>query len=700
MDLEVLADVVGLNRELASALKSQGWKVTKVGALNGMEVEVKDSIRIGLELVTPGLLIDPSDLDDMIQAADAAAQTVWSVHGGLRDTDLALAHRMKKSQERLTEIRKKRMEDIAKKVELVGKAPRTTWPTRLSKKLAGVGDDPNLRAEVENKEREKWLGRLMAQLRNGLRARGDAMAADQLSRRVGKGRRAGTLRKHVKVWDRFVGWLQATYEVGWPEGPAQVAAYLECRAAEPCGKSVPLSVVKTLMFMESAAEIEVNQQLGKSPAVKNAMEEVVLQLETVEPKARKQANLLPVSLVIALERVVMKRELPRFIRAYAWFRLFKIWGGLRFHDTLGVDFGSIRMDEYGLSCSLKRTKTTGPGKKVTIVKVFVGFGAHLLEDAWLEEGWHLWRAMAMENHTTQRDYFLQQPKDRDLENCSRKIANYSAAAAMSQALFKVLETADGEELMLEGVGCLWSEHSERVTLRTWAGASGVPEAVCKKMGRWTPTVDQAYDQSERMQVLRAQTHIGNFIRKNFNKTDPFDEEEVIRKVADVLQVYDRPNYEVAAQQDRLRIFQAGGRAPKRLRWEDGEKMERVVEAAVEDFSPGFASESEGDEIAAKPSDEHVPGETRMGHYVASVVGRSATKTLHRVGECFRQPGVHYREYTCYGDELPKASSYHRACKTCFPRNDGGKLEEDDSSGSEAVSSSSVSDSGEEAEEDM
>lgn len=32
----------------------------------------------------------------------------------------------------------------------------------------------------------------------------------------------------------------------------------------------------------------------------------------------------------------------------------------------------------------------------------------------------------------------------------------------------------------------------------------------------------------------------------------------------------------------------------------------------------------------------------LGDYVVSIIGRAKTKTLHRYGECYRQPGVHYR----------------------------------------------------------
>ena len=694
MDLPELIQVLGGDVVLAIACKELGWSVTKLAGLHGADQEVLDAVFLGIEVVNPEVKYSRNNFDELIEMANEAAEAIWAVHGGVTDADLALASRLSKVQDKLNNLRKMKVEEVMRSAPRKGTAPRDVWPTRAGRRLAEMGDGPDARQKVEDAERERWIVELQRLLHVGLEGAQSEKISIALSRRVAKGRRAGTLRKHVKVWQKYIDWLGATFGVDWPENPIQIATYLEVRAAEPCGKSVPLSIVKTLMFMEHAAEIPVSDHFSKSPAVKNALEEVTLQLERVAPKERKQALMLPVAIVQAMEQAVMDEDYSRYVRAYAWFRLFKLWGGMRYHDTMGVDFSSIRIDEYGLHCDLKRTKTTGPGKKVTIVKVFVGHNAYLIERGWLEEGWSLWRAMAMENGTWSRDYFLQIPKE-GLENCHKKIATYSSAAAMSQALFKVLKVPGGDRKLLEeGAGSVWSEHSERVTLRSWAGATGVPEDVCKRLGRWTPTVDQSYDRTIRMQVMQAQDHIARFIKRNEQGSDPFDEEVVLEKVKEKLEELGRSNYAQVRQAERLTTFHADGRPAKKFKWGEGDVPLGEEEENLEHFSPEFASESEVEIVGGK-EDLPAPGETRMGHYVISVVGHSRSKTLHRVGECFRQPGIHYREFTSYGDDLPAASEYHRACKTCFPRSGGGSAGVaggDDSSGSETVSSSSSSNS--------
>ena len=56
--------------------------------------------------------------------------------------------------------------------------------------------------------------------------------------------------------------------------------------------------------------------------------------------------------------------------------------------------------------------------------------------------------------------------------------------------------------------------------------------------------------------------------------------------------------------------------------------------------------------------------------VSIVVGSAKTKTLNRLGECYRQPGQHYRDFVRHGADLPGTESYHKACKVCI--SEGGE----------------------------
>ncbi|CAJ1410855.1 unnamed protein product, partial [Effrenium voratum] len=229
-----------------------------------------------------------------------------------------------------------------------GKAPLARRPCRLSRLVGRAGDNMDLRDRAERSERTRWtvmLKRIIVESELPASEGWNADPDGTAWHRVGKGRRSTTLRKHVKTWRHVATWLYSTYNVPWPRTIEQFIEYVTHRVAEPCGKSIPTSLMKTLMFIEVAGEVPEKERLCKHPALQNTLEAVQI----------------PVEIVMALERYVMTEGVPRYPRAYAWFRLVKLIALL------------------GLRGVLKRTKTTRAGKKVEVQHVFISV------DAWLEE---------------------------------------------------------------------------------------------------------------------------------------------------------------------------------------------------------------------------------------------------------------------------------------------------------------------------
>ena len=152
--------------------------------------------------------------------------------------------------------------------------------------------------------------------------------------------------------------------------------------------------------------------------------------------------------------------------------------------------------------------------------------------------------------------------------------------------------------------------------------------------------------------------------------------------------------------------------PKRIRLESPDK---VIEEGVSEIDEGWqligslpetsandggipidsADEEEEEEEDTENRNSTGASVIRRGSYAISQVGRSKMKTLHRVGESHRIPGVHYNKYEVIGGEPPNADKLHRSCKICFP---GGDLPEP-GIGSEASSSSDSSTSVEGSDSD-
>ena len=237
-------------------------------------------------------------------------------------------------------------------------------------------------------------------------------------------------------------------------------------------------------------------------------------------------------------------------------------------------------------------------------------------------------------------------------------------------------------------------------MRTWSEAAGISAEIRKQMGRWSPTIDQGYERTWRSNTIRAQAKVADFVRRSIGKQDPFDEALIMGAIADRMEQIGFPGGVIAIQMEKLAVF-GKGRPRKLLRlgepdqvWEEG-PVERdwnlVGQEAEEEAEERDGQEksheglsSDEDKDVHQEADELVP----RGSFVISIWGRGNRKTLHRVGECHRVPGVHYKNYEVVGNDPPASDTFHQSCRVCFPR--GAAVEESDSEASDEEASSSDS----------
>ena len=103
-----------------------------------------------------------------------------------------------------------------------------------------------------------------------------------------------------------------------------------------------------------------------------------------------------------------------------------------------------------------------------LLPFYISRQAWIMEKDWLEVGWKLWSAMGTSSGLATRDFMLPWP-DKNCSGFARKVVDYPIASTMSQALFNEIRAGKGEgakPLLQPGLGVLWTEHSERVTVRT------------------------------------------------------------------------------------------------------------------------------------------------------------------------------------------------------------------------------------------
>ena len=653
----------------------QGWTVRRLATLQDIpDVELLDLVDHIHELAEVELELEVDGLRNLVDSAAGIATRMWREERSRGSGDWLQAHR---ESEQAVKRRRldRRAEEVARdKVTMVGTARRYRWPTRLGRRLARA-EEPQQREEIEKEERRRWLDELRTLLHRGNAPVAQAVGLrdmGEITNRIGKGRRALTLIKHVKVWARFEAWMLETFGYPWPRRAKEVAVYLESRASEPCGPSVPAAFYKTLMFMEFAGEVEEDARLHNSVAVRNTLEEINLRLSEGPEKVRRQAKLIPATVIEAMERIVVDETEPFYHRAFAWYKLIKVWSCARFSDTTGLPWNSVGWDIDGLTGELVRTKTTGPGKKVWKMAVHVCKRAWLAEPEWLFIGYILWKDMGKSVGLEERDYLLPKPTE--------QLALPRRASVLPDALWGFQNgPEEGAQRAASGEGCRDDLHGAlraSYTIRTWAEAASVPAEIAKRLGRWSPTTDEGYVRAQRSTIIRAQEHIAFFVRGNKWGGDPMDEEQVFKDMGRRLRSLGYHEDAVEEQKERLRYFDKSARTKiKHYGWTmlDVHPQEKPPEpnhpppGHFPDFVPNVVAMLDSD------SEAELGIETReiKGMYVVSILAKQ--KTLHKVGECYRAPGRHYQNYEVMGYDLPEPKEFHAACKACFASRGGAGM---------------------------
>ena len=127
-----------------------------------------------------------------------------------------------------------------------------------------------------------------------------------------------------------------------------------------------------------------------------------------------------------------------------------------------------------------QTKTSGPGKKMEVLPIFVSQEAYLVKP-WLQVGLELfWQKSEL---ASERDFFLPLP-DASLKAATNIRALYSDSAAFSQGLWASLAISDSTALLPHGAGGFSTKHSDRAGLDSWAAALGAGKTERNFLGRW------------------------------------------------------------------------------------------------------------------------------------------------------------------------------------------------------------------------
>ena len=561
------------------------------------------------------------------------------------------------------------------------------WPTRRKRSQAQAAD-ADARADAEESERRRWaniLGDLIEEagfpLAHVARATSDPAAA---LLRGARGRRGSTLRQRVRAIKELQDWARAAKGACFPQTAADFLDLWKDLQEDSRSRSHPRRLLAGWAFFEKAGGVKPGSRLSADPVVTGALEDLCADLARLVPLRRGgHALRLPLAVLISAELEVVNGRLPKYVRGLLWLKLVKVWAVLRWSDTEGMipskmTFGAAD----GLLATLVRTKTTGPNKKVETLSIAVEPSSFIADRRWLSAGWEIWKA---EDFDFGRDYFLPLPSV-GLDSVRKAKAEYIDALNMSREAFKHLnqvrratggswEVAD-RALFLADLPLLWSEHSERFCLPSWAALRGVPKDQRDYLGRWGPDGSEVYNQTQLATVRTIQRETAAYLREHVGCWDCAGEADLFRALRERAEGRNVDSGALDAQIVALCLWTGISPQPP---------------ASIAAPAAPLLADREGEDDS-----EAEPPAVAPGTWVVSVSRRTRFRRLHEVGRCWRVPGKDYAIFTILPAN-PAAEEYDAVCKDCWStgrpvsvaatvEDDAEEVESDDESSSSSATS--------------
>ena len=476
--------------------------------------------------------------------------------------------------------------------------------------------------------------------------------------------RAGTIRCRVRAWEEYTRWLSLRRGRVWPETVLDLTDYVHERMRDRPVVSFPLTFSAAATWFEARSGYE--DRFASSEGFCLTIERA--RADTPESEeATKRAPRFPLSLIAALEVAVVSESLTKGMRVVAWARLLKIYGTLRADDLQRLRPKLVVMGESGLTGTLLRTKTSGPGKKVKQLTVFIPLEAQVSGHDWLRCGYDLWKDLV----GSSADYFLPRlsPSTEGFEN---KLATPMDVSGMNTYVLTLLSAraasglagglleAGGDKLVDTGLESAWTGHSERSSLPSLAAALGIPKCERDYLGRWSPSGSDEYVRTYRAVVRKTMTVLTDAVRGGmaYNLLDEAEAYEtavaaLVRKgldpvAAKILETSAKEKAKVILDALKVHALAASGTKARFIEPSTARTEEEINEEKME----------------GKEEDE--------AKYIISVGRRRHGPTvdcLHRKGGCWRARSLAFSSYELVSLDPPPSASYGTVCKQCWPLGD-------------------------------
>ena len=491
--------------------------------------------------------------------------------------------------------------------------------------------------------------------------------------------RGGTIKLRVRTWELFSKWLALNRGRCWPDTRADVEAYVHAMVDLPSPPSFPGHFGGALGWIAARCDMPNAKDLAEDPVLRKLTDWAGVELAD-EARLTAKAPRFTTIMVMALELLVVDTTAADGMRVVAWSRLLKLYASLRADDLQRLRPEHVQMREAGLVATLMRTKTSGVGRRVRELPVFIPRGAFTVAEHWLQVGYDLW----YEHGPRNRDFFLFCPKP-DMSGFTAQMATMgdlgAACTAVLAGLRVPVKDQGGEGEWAMGLRALlpdplpggWTGHSERPTLTSALAAVGVPKSSRDLLGRWSPSGSDDYVRTYRAMVKELTLRYTGTVSAG-RSYEAYDEEEAYEAVYDRLAKRDFDEKELRIAIDQLKVTAAN--------------VARSCCAAESLASPTELASIPEPSLEEEPEAKDDGGDGEVRYLIVYTHNRKVAR-LHRAGGCWRARRRDFQDFDLIEVEPAPRDMYNTYCTSCWPGHGREPTVEEEAEGGSTSSTTSA-----------
>ena len=476
--------------------------------------------------------------------------------------------------------------------------------------------------------------------------------------------RASTLRQYTRSLTAFQSWCQMGRSKPWPDHVSIVLEYIHVRTEEPCAPSIPQVFIKALAWFEKAGAFESERRFANNVIVQKTVDYSCEMLSAgIAPP--KKAPRPPFALIAALELYVCDSGKPIAKRAKAFQLLIKTFCSLREDDVQNLAPKQFRFFDGILVNTLKRTKTSGPTKRVKELPVCLSADTGITDKPWLTTGLGILQSIGDDD----RDFFL--PNfTADLEGGKPGRLSYANSAALGQRLLSEITlpefsegkwTSTDKKLIPSALAAAFTEHGPRAFMPTILAELEVEKSQKDFVGRWSPTGSDDYTRSYRAVVKRLQKLAILAVRSLDPRLGQGDILERLTIFGETLELVDLPGH-IQYLVENMELFQLSLKRASEADFAIVEEAEIPVLA-----NPALIQQTtDSVDQSCKRQLTRIPQARDCKFLIIYSQGRRFAR-LHRTDSSC--PWAYTLVRDCEETNNPKPVQYNARCKICFQNAD-------------------------------